>query len=582
MRQIFVITLAVSFLAPTVAGTDVATAQTVYADQGERWTDGRRTEFYFTDQGSRLMPLAWMRALTLPDGEGFLSDALARYGYLRDAGAPAADIPVGFTVAQTPSGPSIGMTCAACHTREIVVNDQPLRIDGGPAMVDFQRFLADLNAAMGRALADEASFTSFATAVLGPDADAAARAQLKDDAELWHLRFDTITTRSLPDPAWGPGRLDAVSMIFNRLAGLDLGPPPSFLIPDNIEVADAPTRYPFLWNAARQDWTQWPGFAANGNDLLGLARNLGEVYGVFAEFRPVEQSGLLRFDRNYIKHNSANFDGLRHLEQLIWHIGPPQWPWEIDEELAREGEAIFNRETRDGGCVECHGIKTGEWRSPFHRTWATPILDVGTDTRECAILKREVDTGVLAGAKLPFSGRIGERDSAFNVLSTAVIGAIIQNALGYHSEVATATLASTDTLPPAFDTLRDAFPSADDLAAVVATAEAGCAYESRVLEGIWAAAPYLHNGSVPSLAELLKPASERTASFKLGPAYDIEAVGLAAEQTVFDHTLHTTGCDDIASGNSRCGHEYGTGAVEGNGSLTAAEKEALLEYLKTL
>ncbi|MGB8900889.1 MAG: hypothetical protein WCC90_17330, partial [Methylocella sp.] len=41
------------------------------------------------------------------------------------------------------------------------------------------------------------------------------------------------------------------------------------------------TRYPFLWNAARQDKTQWPGFAKNGIDLLGLARNLGEVYGVF-------------------------------------------------------------------------------------------------------------------------------------------------------------------------------------------------------------------------------------------------------------------------------------------------------------
>jgi len=99
-------------------------------------------------------------------------------------------------------------------------------------------------------------------------------------------------------------------------------------------------------------------------------------------------------------------------------------------------------------------------------------------------------------------------------------------------------------------------------------------YEARVLKGIWAAAPYLHNGSVASLAELLKPAAQRTKDFKVGPAYDTKNVGLAAEQdTAF--TLETTGCEDRASGNSRCGHEYGTQLPDG-------DKKALLEYLKTL
>ena len=51
-------------------------------------------------------------------------------------------------------------------------------------------------------------------------------------------------------------------MIFNRL------------IPGNIQKAAAPVRYPFLWNAAIQDHTQWPGFAGNGDTILSLARNL--------------------------------------------------------------------------------------------------------------------------------------------------------------------------------------------------------------------------------------------------------------------------------------------------------------------
>ena len=95
------------------------------------------------------------------------------------------------------------------------------------------------------------------------------------------------------------------------------------------------------------------------------------------------------------------------------------------------------------------------------------------------------------------------------------------------------------------------------------------------MEGIWATAPYLHNGSVPSLAELLKPAAERTASFKIGPNYDVVNVGLAAEQAKFDQVLVTTDCTERDSGNSRCGHEFGT-------TLPEAEKRALLEYLKTL
>jgi hypothetical protein len=97
-------------------------------------------------------------------------------------------------------------------------------------------------------------------------------------------------------------------------------------------------------------------------------------------------------------------------------------------------------------------------------------------------------------------------------------------------------------------------------------------YEARVLNGIWAAAPYLHNGSVPSLAELLKPPAERVSTFKVGPAYDIENVGLAKEQTKFGYTYQANA--DKSSGNCNCGH-VGT-------DLSASDKKALLEYLKSL
>jgi hypothetical protein len=181
----------------------------------------------------------------------------------------------------------------------------------------------------------------------------------------------------------------------------------------------------------------------------------------------------------------------------------------------------------------------------------------------------------MAGARIPFSGwaPIAEKDSVFRLLEVSVSGTIIQEFFRPRgTNVQEQGLAELlDSLDGAFTQPSQNVMPMDDTPDDRPT----CAYEARVLEGIWAAAPYLHNGSVPTLEELLKPASERLATFEVGPNYDIESVGLAAEQTRFDYTLETTGCDDPASGNSRCGHEYGT-------MLSPEKKRALLEYLKFL
>ncbi|MHC5538410.1 di-heme-cytochrome C peroxidase [Singulisphaera rosea] len=104
---------------------------------------------------------------------------------------------------------------------------------------------------------------------------------------------------------------------------------------------------------------------------------------------------------------------------------------------------------------------------------------------------------------------------------------------------------------------------------VITGATAKLGYKSRPLNGIWATAPYLHNGSVPSLAELLKPENERTKSFHIGSIeFDTANVGFKDDpsQPVYDTTL---------DGNSNAGHRYGT-------QLTTDEKRDLLEYLKSL
>ena len=103
------------------------------------------------------------------------------------------------------------------------------------------------------------------------------------------------------------------------------------------------------------------------------------------------------------------------------------------------------------------------------------------------------------------------------------------------------------------------------------------AYKARPLNGIWATAPYMHNGSIPNLYETLVPAYERSSGFYIGSLeYDADKVGYVSEPGesafYFDTSLE---------GNSNAGHEYFAGPY-GNEPFAEREIEALLEYLKTL
>lgn len=94
------------------------------------------------------------------------------------------------------------------------------------------------------------------------------------------------------------------------------------------------------------------------------------------------------------------------------------------------------------------------------------------------------------------------------------------------------------------------------------------------LDGVWLRAPYLHNGSVPTLRDLLEPPAKRPKVFYRGyDVYDQANVGFITQGKEAERV--GSRIDVSQRGNGNQGHVYGTG-------LPPAEKNALIEYLKTL
>lgn len=562
-----------------------------YADQG--WSAADRDAFYTTSQGSLMVPYVWFKALRRLDvDEPFAGDQLQRYGYLRNEKSKnnPEGLPVGFVITGNATSGHLGMTCAACHTADLEYRKDGvthvLRLDGAPANADFQQFLADLTAAARATLMQPDRFDAFAKAVLRGGYSAAKAAQLRIEFGAWVKQFGDFMDASLPSSPWGPGRVDAFGMIINRVAGRNLG------IPSNFKTADAPVNYPFLWNASRQDRTQWNGSFPNGLYIQALARNTGQVLGVFATFKPERIGPYIPAmpPTIWYGNNSADFVALQSFEEKIIKLRPPPWPkaiFGLDETLAKQGETLFQTH-----CKACH---TSEQPSLIG-AWSTRVEAVGTDPKMIVDAERIVDPGILKGSivpMLPFGRRLDDRSKALDVLGVSIVGTLINQA-----QIDNAQFQQNGVWRAIREDMAQVLPNQkidlnqinqekinqvhdfiianlDLLFQPRSPAVPGAAYEARALYGIWATAPYLHNGSVPNLWELLTPAKRRKATFMVGSrAFDPRNVGYVTDQSPFKNGIFVTDPAN-ANGNGNGGHEYGT-------DLSEAERWAIIEYLKGL
>jgi hypothetical protein len=532
----------------------------------QNWDHETRMEWWYTSQGSRLLPYDWFLALEQPDKKELLSakDNLEHYRFVAwpaDSKWNPDGLPIGFVADKddTSGIPYLGFTCAACHTGKAVYEGKEYVVEGAPAHHDFDRFTAEIATAMQKTLADEEKFSRFSNRVLGANAQATDITALKEMLIRESKKHDQRIKNNLPPYPNGYARLDAFGSIFNEVVVTAINEP------TNAKPADAPVSYPILWDTPQHDRVQWNGSAVNAG-IGAYVRNTGEVVGVYGDVtieNAVTTPGALNF-----KHH-INIKNLGHLEAILTTLWSPLWPEQllppIDQTKAKHGKQIF-----DTNCNGCHqDIKRDD---PNRKIAAKmiPLSDIGTDpTMAKNIVSRFSKSGILEGqpvppsCKLDSTDKFGSQSLSLQLVRAGVVG-ILKDSLdpnilkeGVSSfREATKQAACRDNCDPATDATKCLRPPS---------------YKARPLNGIWSSAPYLHNGSVPNLSELLKKPDQRVTKFNVG-SWEIDPVNVGFEtkeepaSSQFDTTL---------PGNSNKGHAYGT-------TLDDKEKWELIEYLKTL
>jgi len=537
-------------------GATTTDSTIVYLDQG--WTAEDRQEFYHLSPGTQLVPYDWFVALENGTDRERFKDMVDTFWLLPDV-SNVDHLPVGLAPASGASlqGRQLGVTCAFCHTGQIRYKNHQIRIDGAPSMQYNARFIQVLLSLLAATSKNEKKFQSFGDSVLGTGTDTEKeRAALK--RQVGHYVLNMIA-RSSQDPSpfgWGFGRFDALgrggNLVFSQLD------------PDNLRPANAPVSIPALWSSWEYDWVQW-----NGSIQHPLARNIAQVIGVNANlftdpadpFRPwVDQSDPFR--------SSVDVKALIRLEELVKKLKPPRWPKEfppIDMALAERGKQLYHGDkTKElkNLCAHCHvADPLPKPNAHGQRLRARMITqrEVGTDPAQADNFKgRRADTGALS--HVAGQARVAAKD-AIRLITTEIMereGVPVEGGNEIRAELK---------------------------------------YFARPHTGVWATPPYLHNGSVPNIYELLSPSDDRHACFSLDPSleYDPKHLGFVVRQcdgrwNPNDPTSRFE-FETAKAGNSNRGHEFKDTATCGSdrkdpGILGCAikheDKMAIIEYLKTL
>jgi hypothetical protein len=507
-------------------------------DQG--WSHADQDGASFASFGSTLVPRLWLQQLELAgSSEKFMSEAnMAALGFLVQSPTRAnpAGFPVGFTVHADKKGREwAGLGCAACHTGEVDFKGTRMRIDGGQSLIDFDEFEGALVESLSATATQDDKFVRFADAL---GVKAGERQALRNELVAAAQKLDARHRLNDSPVRYGPGRLDAFGQIFNAVAVEFLG------IPGNRHVPDAPVSYPVMWDASHLDLVQWNGSAPNAGPGP-LMQNVTTALAVYGALDIKTHKGLDGFASN------VQFKNLGQIQNWFYKLRSPKWPeavlGKLDADKLARGATLYGAQ-----CAGCHALANRNDPRRQLKAVLTPLDVIGTDPKMVRnFLDANSATGPWQGQKVAMvaGDKLGARAPTFDLVAHAAVGATLAQPLLAIKEAA----GSWHTVYKAGIAKHPDY------------------YKARPLSGIWASAPYLHNGSVPSLAELLKPPGQRVASFHVGSReFDPALVGLSIADGP-----HTMLFDTTQPGNGNAGHEFGT-------ALSESDKADLLEYLKSL
>lgn len=557
----------------------------------EQWSPALRQTYYYTPQGTRVKGLRydWFSALELPFGKDKIAspDYLARFGFLVDPEQQPtelnpANLPVGFarhTDEQTGTQ-YLDISCAACHTGELRYKGQAVRIDGGAALHSLASTVPTLRGGgFGQALGMSMAFTyynplkfrRFAKAVLGEQYSTDGREQLRRDfkAVLDRLLATAFNDwhRGLYPTEEGFGRTDAFGRIANSVFG-------DAIDASNYRVANAPVSYPQVWDIWKFDWVQW-----NGSAMQPMARNVGEALGVGATLHLAQADGHPVPEAERYS-SSVRLRDLYTLEETLKQLKPPTWPEQvfgkIDWQLASQGRALFTE-----NCAYCHAPEAkprnerlAPARDPEWHMRIVPTSIIGTDSTAA---------NNIADHRFDIS-KLGWTNAELGTLDVRLFGTT-------PDQVDLRSISSAKGL--AYITAyveRRAYRDAgiqprerwrmDGYGLPIGVQEKR-GYKARPLHGAWATPPFLHNGSVPTLFQLLSPVSERQAQFWVGNfEFNPKQIGFNNEEFPGGFLFNTQ-----ITGNSNRGHEFRDGCRQDGvigRALQPEERWALIEYLKVL
>lgn len=545
------------------------------------WSDADRDTYYFTPQGTQVKGLHydWFVNLEQPfSTQRFAApENLGRFGFLIEPGHAQNphDLPIGFTRHPSENGDTqfLDISCAACHTGELRFNGTALRVDGGtaqhvlPATVPTLRggdFGQALAASMAATYYNPWKFKRFALAVLGEQGYEAGhdalRAALKASLNsILHTAWND-THRGLYPVQEGPGRADA----FGRIANATFG---DAISADNYRVANAPVDYPHLWDIWTFDWVQW-----NGSAQQPMARNIGEALGVGATLEFFDAHGQpLMGDERY--PSSVRVMDLYRIEQAVERLPAPQWPEAVlgqaDLTRAAQGRQLFQE-----NCAACHVPPVDHsGPRPVAKLQMRSVDYMGTDpTAANNIADHRFDVSALNWDVQALKTMNVQLEDPSEPLDLKHIS--VAKALAYVTAFVEARAYRQAGIGPQEQTRLNGFGMDIGVRELRA-------YKARPLSGVWATPPFLHNGSVPSLYQLLSPQDERSVTFYRGNLeYDPAHLGYRSEAFPGGFLYDTR-----LTGNANSGHEFRDGPL-GAGVigrlLQPEERWALLEYLKVL